>query len=105
MGQDGNGTQLFENDTFVQESENAKENWLGGVENANIQNNSLSSKLVDGAIKSSSKKNGSGDEHNHRGNGYISFFGHRAGEDAIFYEYGVGIEALMPKLRHSDYYT
>ncbi|CAI9093331.1 OLC1v1028809C4 [Oldenlandia corymbosa var. corymbosa] len=31
--------------------------------------------------------------------------GHRAGEAAIAYEHGPEIEALMPKLRHSDYYT
>ena len=37
-----------------------------------------------------------------------SFFmviGHRAGEAAIAYEHGADIEALMPKLRHSDYFT
>lgn len=31
--------------------------------------------------------------------------GHRAGEAAIAYEHGADIEALMPKLRHSDYFT
>ncbi|KAI3828731.1 hypothetical protein L1987_02840 [Smallanthus sonchifolius] len=36
---------------------------------------------------------------------YISLTGHRAGEAAIVYEHGADIEALMPKLRHSDYYT
>ena len=36
---------------------------------------------------------------------YIKISGHRAGEAAIVYEHGAGIEALMPKLRHSDYYT
>eukprot|EP00262_Sarcandra_glabra_P015275 TRINITY_DN466_c2_g1_i1.p1 TRINITY_DN466_c2_g1~~TRINITY_DN466_c2_g1_i1.p1 ORF type:complete len:1018 (+),score=232.75 TRINITY_DN466_c2_g1_i1:175-3228(+) len=36
---------------------------------------------------------------------YITISGHRAGEAAIVYEHGAGIEALMPKLRHSDYYT
>ncbi|KAL4202914.1 hypothetical protein AMTRI_Chr02g223650 [Amborella trichopoda] len=38
-------------------------------------------------------------------NGYISISGHRAGEAAIAYEHGADIEALMPKLRHPDYYT
>nr|GEW39870.1 nuclear pore complex protein NUP98A-like [Tanacetum cinerariifolium] len=36
---------------------------------------------------------------------YISLTGHRAGEAAIVYEHDADIEALMPKLRHSDYYT
>ncbi|KAL6543950.1 hypothetical protein OROGR_010447 [Orobanche gracilis] len=36
---------------------------------------------------------------------YITLTGHRAGEAAIVYEHGAGIEALMPKLRHSDYFT
>lgn len=31
--------------------------------------------------------------------------GHRAVEAAIAYEHGADIEALMPKLRHSDYFT
>ncbi|EXC11742.1 hypothetical protein L484_020797 [Morus notabilis] len=31
--------------------------------------------------------------------------GHRAGGAAIVYEHGADIEALMPKLRRSDYYT
>ncbi|BBN00670.1 nuclear pore complex protein Nup98-Nup96 [Marchantia polymorpha subsp. ruderalis] len=56
-------------------------------------------------IKSISKVNGVREEHNHRGNGYISITGHRAGEAAIAYEHGADIEALMPKLRHSDYFT
>ncbi|CAA3022457.1 nuclear pore complex NUP98A isoform X1 [Olea europaea subsp. europaea] len=39
------------------------------------------------------------------GDSYITLTGHRAGEAAIVYEHGADIEALMPKLRHSDYYT
>ncbi|GFP92548.1 nuclear pore complex protein nup98a [Phtheirospermum japonicum] len=38
-------------------------------------------------------------------NSYITLTGHRAGEAAIVYEHGADIEALMPKLRHSDYFT
>lgn len=45
-----------------------------------------------------------GGEAGHRGNGYISVTGHRAGKAAVAYEYGADIEALMPKLWHSDYY-
>lgn len=43
---------------------------------------------------------------NQKSNGAYTFNGHRAGEAAaIAYEHGADIEALMPKLRHSDYYT
>lgn len=43
---------------------------------------------------------------NQKPNGAYTFNGHRAGEAAaIAYEHGADIEALMPKLRHSDYYT
>ncbi|MQL98026.1 hypothetical protein Taro_030714 [Colocasia esculenta] len=31
--------------------------------------------------------------------------GHRAGEAAVVYEHGADIEAIMPKLRHPEYYT
>lgn len=54
--------------------------------------------------KNTPKQNGLQVEHTHRGNGYISITGHRAGEAAVAYEHGADIEALMPKLRHSDYY-
>ncbi|XP_021843174.1 nuclear pore complex protein NUP98A isoform X2 [Spinacia oleracea] len=47
----------------------------------------------------------SDDTSNHKGNSYITLSGHRAGEAAIVYEHGADIEAMMPKLRHSDYYT
>ncbi|CAH2038386.1 unnamed protein product [Thlaspi arvense] len=36
---------------------------------------------------------------------YRTLGGHRAGEAAIVYEHGADIEALMPKLRQSDYFT
>ncbi|RZC56970.1 hypothetical protein C5167_015833 [Papaver somniferum] len=36
---------------------------------------------------------------------YITLNGQRAGEAGILYEHGANIEALMPKLLHSDYYT
>lgn len=47
----------------------------------------------------------SDDASNHKGDSYITLSGHRAGEAAIVYEHGADIEAMMPKLRHSDYYT
>ncbi|KAF7827626.1 nuclear pore complex protein NUP98A [Senna tora] len=40
-----------------------------------------------------------------KGDTYMTLSGHRAGEAAIVYEHGADIEALMPKLRRSDYYT
>ncbi|KAH8961584.1 hypothetical protein BDL97_05G056600 [Sphagnum fallax] len=65
-----------------------------------------SSKSVERSfVKQVPKTNGVREEHNHRGTGYISITGHRAGEAAIAYEYGADVEALMPKLRHSDYFT
>ncbi|KAK6923622.1 Nuclear pore complex protein Nup98-Nup96-like, autopeptidase S59 domain [Dillenia turbinata] len=45
------------------------------------------------------------DHSNEKGDSYITLSGHRAGEAAIVYEHGADIEALMPKLKHSDYYT
>ncbi|KAJ8768322.1 hypothetical protein K2173_021475 [Erythroxylum novogranatense] len=40
-----------------------------------------------------------------REDSYVAISGPRAGEAAIVYEHGADIEALMPKLRRSDYYT
>ncbi|XP_043724099.1 nuclear pore complex protein NUP98A isoform X2 [Telopea speciosissima] len=52
------------------------------------------------------KENGVHDDNStQKGDSYITLTGHRAGEAAIVYEHGADIEALMPKLRHSDYYT
>lgn len=65
----------------------------------------LQSSVPQKSQKSGAKQNGARDEHSHRGNGYISITGHRAGEAAIAYEHGADIEALMPKLRHADYFT
>uniref|UniRef100_A0A1D1XQX1 Nuclear pore complex protein Nup98-Nup96 n=1 Tax=Anthurium amnicola TaxID=1678845 RepID=A0A1D1XQX1_9ARAE len=36
---------------------------------------------------------------------YSTISGHRAGEAAVVYEHGADIEAVMPKLRHPEYYT
>lgn len=57
-------------------------------------------------IKTTQKTNGvHEDQSAPKSDSYISLTGHRAGEAAIVYEHGADIEALMPKLRHSDYYT
>ncbi|KAK6146564.1 hypothetical protein DH2020_020433 [Rehmannia glutinosa] len=54
-------------------------------------------------VKANQKTNGVHD--GEKGDSYITLTGHRAGEAAIVYEHGADIEALMPKLRHSDYFT
>lgn len=57
-------------------------------------------------VKVSQKANGVHDEHPPgQEDSYRTLSGHRAGEAAIVYEHGADIEALMPKLRLSDYYT
>ncbi|KAH7655255.1 nuclear pore complex protein Nup98-Nup96 protein [Dioscorea alata] len=55
--------------------------------------------------KPSLKSNGVHENHAQKDSSYITLSGHRAGEAAIVYEHGADIEALMPKLRHADYYT
>ncbi|KAL5551185.1 hypothetical protein UlMin_001361 [Ulmus minor] len=60
----------------------------------------------DGHVKNKQKSNGVHDDHStQKGDSYRTLSGHRAGEAAIVYEHGADIEALMPKLRRSDYYT
>ncbi|CAJ1957724.1 unnamed protein product, partial [Sphenostylis stenocarpa] len=50
--------------------------------------------------------NGSNEDHSpQKTDVYKTLSGHRAGEAAIVYEHGADVEALMPKLRRSDYYT
>ncbi|KAL3499127.1 hypothetical protein ACH5RR_041859 [Cinchona calisaya] len=58
-------------------------------------------------VKHNQKPSGVSDDHSmQKGESYsITVTGHRAGEAAIAYEYGADVEALMPKLRHADYYT
>ncbi|PRQ16783.1 putative peptidase S59, nucleoporin [Rosa chinensis] len=57
-------------------------------------------------VKANQKPNGVHDDHSiQKGDSYTTLSGHRAGEAAIVYEHGADIEAQMPKLRRSDYYT
>ncbi|KAG6688088.1 hypothetical protein I3843_11G106400 [Carya illinoinensis] len=57
-------------------------------------------------LKVNQKANGVHEDHFvQKGDSYMTLSGHRAGEAAIVYEHGADIEALMPKLRRSDYYT
>lgn len=56
--------------------------------------------------KYNDKANGFHHEENGlKGDSFVKLSGQRAGEAAIAYEHGADIEAMMPKLRHSDYYT
>ena len=68
---DKSATSSFEK-SFIQEPEDNVDDWSCGGEDTILQSKPLSSKLVDGKIKSTSRKNGLHEEHNHRGNGYIS---------------------------------
>jgi hypothetical protein len=68
---DKSGASSFEK-SFIQEPEDNVDDWSCGGEDTTLQSNPLSSKLVDGKIKSTSRQNGLHEEHNHRGNGYIS---------------------------------
>ncbi|TYG92294.1 hypothetical protein ES288_A11G018800v1 [Gossypium darwinii] len=57
-------------------------------------------------IRSNQKVNGVHDDYStEKEDSYRTISGHRAGEAAIVYEHGADIEALMPKLRRSDYFT
>ncbi|KAK6250875.1 hypothetical protein SCA6_004880 [Theobroma cacao] len=57
-------------------------------------------------VRGNQKANGVHDDHSaQKEDSYMTLSGHRAGEAAIVYEHGADIEALMPKLRRSDYYT
>ncbi|KAJ7952223.1 Nuclear pore complex protein NUP98A [Quillaja saponaria] len=57
-------------------------------------------------VKDNQTSNGVNEDHSlHEGDLYMTLSGNRAGEAAIVYEHGADIEALMPKLRRSDYFT
>ncbi|KAL9236506.1 hypothetical protein vseg_011167 [Gypsophila vaccaria] len=74
--------------------------------NNGISNGNGSIKEQNHSVKFNQKPTWSSDDTpNQKGDSYITLSGHRAGEAAIVYEHGADIEATMPKLRHSDYYT
>ncbi|KAL9439727.1 hypothetical protein AB3S75_025229 [Citrus x aurantiifolia] len=69
-----------------------------------VENGTVKEKVQ--SVKVNHKPNGVHDDHsNQKDESYVTLNGHRAGEAAIVYEHGANIEALMPKLRRSDYYT
>ncbi|XP_051120462.1 nuclear pore complex protein NUP98A [Andrographis paniculata] len=72
------------------------------VNNQNSAENGLG-KEAPHPVRANQKSNGGHSAE--KEDSYITLTGHRAGEAAIVYEHGADIEALMPKLRHSDYYT
>ncbi|KAL1222783.1 Nuclear pore complex protein NUP98A [Cardamine amara subsp. amara] len=59
------------------------------------------------SVNANQKMNGTArsDQASEKDRPYKTISGHRAGEAAIVYEHGADIEALMPKLRQSDYFT
>ena len=74
-------------------------------ENETREENGFVKERADHA-KVNQKPNGVHDDHSvQKGDSYMTLSGHRAGEAAIAYEHGAEIEALMPKLRRTDYYT
>ncbi|VFQ98328.1 unnamed protein product [Cuscuta campestris] len=76
----------------------------GDKENGFTENGS--SKETTRPLKENRKPNGvHGCHPTQKGGSWVTLTSHRAGEAAIVYEHGADIEALMPKLRHPDYYT
>ncbi|XP_022762378.1 nuclear pore complex protein NUP98A-like isoform X3 [Durio zibethinus] len=74
-------------------------------ENENPAENGLVKELIH-PVRGNQKADGVHDDHSvQKEDSYMTLSGHRAGEAAIVYEHGADIEALMPKLRRSDYYT
>ncbi|TYJ07639.1 hypothetical protein E1A91_A11G019000v1 [Gossypium mustelinum] len=74
-------------------------------ENENPAENGLVKERIH-IIRSNQKVNGVHDDYStEKEDSYMTISGHRAGEAAIVYEHGADIEALMPKLRRSDYFT
>jgi nuclear pore complex protein Nup98-Nup96 len=90
-------------------SEEAGIPFQGGSNSEDKDKNSVEGGLAKERVhnlKVNQKPNGVHDDHSvQKGDSYMTLSGHRAGEAAIVYEHGADIEALMPKLRRSDYYT
>nr|KYP74564.1 Nuclear pore complex protein Nup98-Nup96 [Cajanus cajan] len=73
-------------------------------EKSAVENGFVKEQAQTTTIKQAS--NGSNEDHSpQKADMYKTLSGHRAGEAAIVYEHGADVEALMPKLRRSDYYT
>ncbi|KAH9621674.1 hypothetical protein KSS87_006079 [Heliosperma pusillum] len=75
-------------------------------ENKSVTNGNGSIKHQSNSVKISQKSTGrSEDTTNQQGDSYITHLGDRTGDAAIVYEHGADVEATVPKLRHSEYYT
>ncbi|GMI76538.1 DRACULA2 [Hibiscus trionum] len=89
-------TPVHENGKISDDGSNAEDKGKNPTENGHVKEQ----------IHHDQKANGVHDDHSvQREDSYMTLSGHRAGEAAIVYEHGADIEALMPKLRRSDYYT
>ncbi|XP_057463018.1 nuclear pore complex protein NUP98A-like isoform X2 [Actinidia eriantha] len=90
--------------TNVEKPSTLKDTSTSARENENPVENGVKEQVH--PVKADPKPNGIHNDHsNEKRDSCITLTGHRAGEAAIVYEHGADIEALMPKLRHSDYYT
>jgi len=93
--------------SFAQEPQSTTDTWPSAdTDNADLYNSPVPSKSVDKfTSKYFTRQNVSLEEQNPKGSGYVSISRNRNGEAAITYMHATDIEALMPKLWHSDYYT
>ncbi|KAK3228229.1 hypothetical protein Dsin_008091 [Dipteronia sinensis] len=92
-------TRVHENGKISEDFSNSEDRDKNPVENGGVKERVH-------PIKINPKPNGVHDDHSvKKDDSYMTLSGHRAGEAAIVYEHGANIEALMPKLRRSDYYT
>ncbi|TYJ22404.1 hypothetical protein E1A91_A08G124000v1 [Gossypium mustelinum] len=89
-------TLVHENGKISDDGSNAEDKYKNPAENG----------LVKERIHHNQKANGVHHDHSvQKEDSFMTLSGHRAGEAAIVYEHGADVEALMPKLRRSDYYT
>ncbi|KAL9383027.1 hypothetical protein Peur_023350 [Populus x canadensis] len=84
---------------------NLSNGYTAGDKNKNLAENGAIKEQAP-HVKVNQKPNGVHEDHSaQKEESYMTLSGHRAGEAAIVYEHGADIEALMPKLRRSDYFT
>ncbi|WCJ26685.1 Nuclear pore complex protein NUP98A [Euphorbia peplus] len=97
-------TAAYENGKTTQAADVPSSSGYGaGGKDKNVVENGHGKERVH--LKQHQKPNGLQDDNSTQEELYRTLSGHRAGEAAIVYEHGADIEALMPKLRRSDYYT
>ncbi|KAL1357010.1 hypothetical protein AAHE18_05G226000 [Arachis hypogaea] len=97
-------TPVKENGSVSKEASTQPVNGTGSASNKTAVENGVVKEHVQPTTKQ--VPNGSSEVHSpQKADVYKTLSGHRAGEAAIVYEHGTDVEALMPKLRRSDYYT